>query len=154
LARTVIPDVATLKSYVGHAFEPSSWVLIDQARIDAFAAATGDAQWIHCDPERARRESPFGTTIAHGNLTLSLTPLLLSECVEVKGVRLMVNSGIDHVRLRAPVPAGSRVRLQGAFASVRELRGGGARVTYRCAIEVEGQERPAAFGDFNVVYYP
>ena len=100
MARTVIPDIATLKDYVGHEFGPSDWVLIDQARIDDFARATGDDQWIHCDPERAKRESPFGTTIAHGHLTLSMAPLLLSQSVEVKGVRLMVNPGIEHVRLR------------------------------------------------------
>lgn len=154
MARTVIPEISALKGLVGHEFEPSPWVLVDQARIDAFARATGDEQWIHCDPERAKRESPFGTTIAHGNLTLSMAPLLLHQCVEVRGVRLMVNPGIEHVRLRAPVRSGSRVRLRGSLLAVRELKGGAARATYRCSIEVEGESRPAAFGDFHVVYYP
>jgi acyl dehydratase len=154
LARTVIPEISALKRFVGHEFEPSPWVLVDQARVDAFAQATGDQQWIHCDPERAKRESPFGTTIAHGNLTLSLVPGLLTECVEVRGVRLMVNPGIEHVRLRAPVRVGSQVRLRGSLMAVRELKGGGARATYRCSIEVEDETRPAAFGDFHVVYYP
>jgi len=154
LPRTVIPDIPALKRFVGHEFDPSPWVLVDQARIDDFARATGDEQWIHCDPERARRESPFGTTIAHGNLTLSLAPYLLNQCVEVRGVRLVVNPGIEHVRLRAPVRVGSRVRLRGSLIAVRELKGGAARATFRCAIEVEGETRPAAFGDFHVVYYP
>jgi acyl dehydratase len=154
MPRTLIPDISALKDFVGHEFEPSEWVLVDQARIDAFAAATGDRQWIHVDPERARRESPFGTTIAHGHLTLSLAPMLLQQSIEVKGVGMMVNPGIEHVRLRSPVRSGSRVRLRGSLAHVRELRGGAARVTYRCFFEVEGEERPAAFGDFHVVYYP
>ena len=154
MARTVIPEISALKRFVGHEFEPSPWVLVDQPRIDAFARATGDEQWIHCDPERAQRESPFGSTIAHGNLTLSMAPMLLNQCVEVRRVRLMVNPGIEHVRLRAPVRVGSRVRLRGSLTSVRELKGGAARATYRCAIEVEGEARPAAFGDFHVVYYP
>ncbi len=154
MARVVIPDILSLKHFVGREFEPSHWVLVDQARIDAFAEATGDRQWIHCDPERARRESPFGTTIAHGHLTLSLAPMLLQQCIEVKGVRLMVNPGIEHVRLRSPVPSGSRVRMRGSLAHVRELKGGAARATYRCVIEVEGEDKPAAFGDFHVVYFP
>jgi acyl dehydratase len=154
MARTVIPDIASLKDYVGHAFEPSEWVLVDQARIDAFAEATGDRQWIHCDPERARKDSPFGTTIAHGHLTLSLAPMLLQQSIEVKGVRLMVNPGIEHARLRSPVPAGSRVRMRGELTAVRELKGGAARVTFRCTLEVEGEAKPAAFGDFHVVYFP
>jgi acyl dehydratase len=154
MARTVIPDIAALKDYVGHDFEPSEWVLVDQARIDAFALATGDDQWIHTDPERARRESPFGTTIAHGHLTLSLAPLLLSQSVEVKGARLMVNPGIEHVRLRSPVRSGARVRMRGVLTAVRDLKGGAARATFRCTMEVEGEARPAAFGDFHVVYFP
>ena len=154
MARTVIPDISALKDYVGHAFEPSEWVTVDQARIDAFAVATGDDQWIHTDPERARRESPFGTTIAHGHLTLSLAPLLLSKCIEVKGVRMLVNPGIEHVRLRSPVRSGARVRMRGLLTAVRDLKGGAARVTFRCTMDVEGEERPAAFGDFHVVYFP
>jgi acyl dehydratase len=154
MGRIEIPDIASLKDFVGREFEPSDWVLVDQARIDAFAEATGDRQWIHCDPERARRESPFGGTIAHGHLTLSLAPMLLQQSIEVKGVRLMVNPGIEHVRLRSPVPSGTRVRMRGSLTHVRDLRGGAARATYRCFIEVEGEERPAAFGDFHVVYYP
>jgi acyl dehydratase len=154
MARTVIPDIATLKDYVGQELGPSDWVLIDQQRIDDFARATGDDQWIHCDPERAKRESPFGTTIAHGHLTLSLAPLLLSQAVEVKGVRMLVNPGIEHVRLRSPVRSGSRVRMRGVLSAVRELKGGAARATFRCTMEVEGESRPAAFGDFHVVYFP
>lgn len=154
MARTVIPDISALKDFVGRALEPSDWVCVDQARIDAFAEATGDRQWIHVDPERARRESPFGVTIAHGHLTLSLAPMMLQQCVEVKGVRLLVNPGIEHVRLRSPVRVGSNVRMRGSISHVRELKGGAARVTFRCTIEVEGANKPAAFGDFHVVYFP
>lgn len=154
MARTLIPDISALKGYVGHQFDSSEWVTVDQARIDAFAEATGDRQWIHVDPERARRDSPFGRTIAHGHLTLSLAPMLLQQSVEVKGVRMMVNPGVEHARLRAPVPSGSRVRMRASLVGVRDLKGGAARAVFRCVIEVEGETKPAAFGDFHVVYFP
>lgn len=153
MAQTVL-DIAELPTSIGREFGPSDWIVIDQRRIDLFADATGDHQWIHTDPERASRESPFGKTIAHGHLTLSLAPWLLSQLLEVKGVGWMVNPGFDNVRLRAPVPVDSRVRMSATLEKARVIRGGGVRVTYRIRYETDGRERAAALGSVNVVYYP
>jgi acyl dehydratase len=127
---------------------------ITQERIDLFAEATGDHQWIHVDAERARRESPFGTTIAHGHLTLSLAPTLLAQVLEVKGARLLVNPGVERMRFRAPVRCGDRIRMRATLRKLRELRGGALHATLRITFEVEGTDKPAAFGDALVVYYP
>ena len=110
-----IPDVRSLKQYIDHPVGPSRWVTITQKKIELFAEATGDEQWIHVDEERARLESPFGGPIAHGFLTLSLAPMLLAELLVVDGVALTVNYGTDKIRLHTPVPAGSRVRMTGSI---------------------------------------
>jgi len=152
-ARTVTPDIASLESLEGVELGPSEWIEISQERIDAFADATGDDQWIHTDPERARRESPFGGTIAHGHLTLSLAPRLLRDILEVEGARFLVNPGIERVRLRAPVRAGDRVRMRATVTKVREIRGGAIRANLHLVFEIEGEKRPAAFGDVLLVLY-
>jgi acyl dehydratase len=150
----VIPDVHALRSFVGKKLGTSDWLEMTQQRIDRFAEATGDAQWIHVDPERAKRESPFGATIAHGYLTLSLAPYLFGQIVEVKGTRMTVNPGVEHMRLRAPVRCGDRVRLHATLKDVRDVPGGAMRVTITLQFEIEGQSRPAANGDAALVYYP
>ena len=150
----VIPDVTALRDWVGKKLGTSDWLEMTQRRIDLFAEATGDQQWIHVDTERARRESPFGTTIAHGYLTLSLAPFLFGQIVEVKGARMIVNPGIEHMRLRAPVHCGDRVRLHATLKDLREIPGGALRATITLQYEIEGQDRPAAFGDAALVYYP
>ena len=152
-ASTVVPDIRSLESLVGKELGVSEWREITQERIDAFAEATGDRQWIHTDPERAARESPFGGTVAHGHFTLSLAPMLITEILDVKGVRFIVNPGFERVRLRAPVRAGSRLRMRAALTHYRALPDGAARVTLRFHFEVEGGKRPVAFGDCFVVYY-
>jgi acyl dehydratase len=150
----VIPDVSALRSFVGKKLGVSDWLEMTQERIDRFAEATGDTQWIHVDPERAKRESPFGTTIAHGYLTLSLAPYLYGQIVQVKGTRMTVNPGVEHMRLRAPVRCGDRVRLHATLKDVRDIPGGAVRVTITLTFEVEGQSRPAANGDAALVYFP
>jgi acyl dehydratase len=150
----VIPDVSALRSFVGKKLGTSDWLEMSQERIDRFAEATGDAQWIHVDPERAKRESPFGTTIAHGYLTLSLAPYLFGQIVQVKGTRMTVNPGVEHMRLRAPVRCGDRLRLHATLKDVRDIPGGAMRVTITLAFEIEGQSRLAANGDAALVYYP
>jgi acyl dehydratase len=152
-ARTVVPDLASLDSLVDKELGTSDWVEISQERIDAFAAVTGDDQWIHTDPERARRESPFGGTIAHGHLTISLAARLLRDVFEVKGARFVVNPGIEKVRLRSPVHAGDRVRMRATVKKVRKIRGGAVRATLHMVVEIEGEKRPAAFGDVLLVFY-
>ncbi|CAG1007821.1 3-hydroxybutyryl-CoA dehydratase [Myxococcaceae bacterium] len=151
---TVVKDIQSLKPLVGTRLGSSDWVTITQEQIQAFADATGDHQWIHCDVERARRESPFKGTIAHGYLTLSLAPALMPQVVRVEGVRMGVNYGAEKLRLPAPVPAGSRLRMSADLKDVRDLPGGGARATYGLAFEVEGQTKPVCVVDVIFVYYP
>ena len=119
----------------------SSWLEISQDRVNTFADATDDHQWIHVDPERAAG-GPFGATIAHGYLTLSLLIPLWSELLTVEGISMAVNYGLNKVRFPAPVPTGSRIRAHGAIASVTEVKGG-AEVVVDLTVEIEGQTKPA-----------
>jgi acyl dehydratase len=126
----------------------SSWHPIEQRSIDLFAEATGDHQWIHVDPEQAAL-GPFGTTIAHGYLSLSMLPMLLSEVVNVTDAQMGVNYGIERVRFTAPVPSGSEVRLKAKLLG-GERRGEGVRYRVGVEVEIKGSERPALVGE--VVY--
>jgi acyl dehydratase len=119
----------------------SSWLEITQDRVHTFADATDDHQWIHVDPERAK-DGPFGVPIAHGYLTLSLLIPLWSELLEVRGIAMAVNYGLNKVRFPAPVPVGSKIRVHGAVASAAEVKGG-AEVTVDLTVEIEGQAKPA-----------
>jgi acyl dehydratase len=123
----------------------TDWVTLDQDRINKFAEATGDHQWIHVDPEMAA-QGPFGGTIAHGYLSLSLLPGLLPEVLTVEGARMGINYGIDRVRFTAPVPVGSRVRLKAKLASA-ERRGEGVLYKLGVEVEIEGAEKPALVGE-------
>ena len=131
---------------VGQKLGASDWLAIDQARIDQFASATGDHQWIHVDPERAR-SGPFGGTIAHGYLTLSLVNAFLPQLIEVRGIAMGVNYGCEKVRFPAPVRTGSRVRGVGEIVAVEDVKGGAVQVTVRVSVEIEGSERPACVVD-------
>jgi acyl dehydratase len=129
----------------------SSWVRIDQRHIDLFAEATGDHQWIHVDPEAAA-QGPFGTTIAHGYLTLSLLPALLSEVLRVTDARMGVNYGVERARFTAPVRSGTRVRLNAKLAGTERRRDG---VLFRVGVEIEmeGAEKPALVGEVLYLAY-
>jgi acyl dehydratase len=135
-----------VRSAVGEHLGHSDWHTVDQERVDRFADATGDHQWIHVDPERAGRESPFGTTIAHGYLTLSLIPWLIGEVVAYEGVKMGVNYGCNKVRFPAPVKVGSRVRAGAELISVEEVAGG-LQLVNRVTIEVEGAEKPSCVAE-------
>jgi len=135
-----------VRSAVGEHLGYSDWHGIEQERIDRFADATGDHQWIHVDPERASRESPFGTTIAHGYLTLSLIPWLMGEVVSYEGVKMGVNYGCNKVRFPAPVKVGSRVRAGAELVSVEDVPGG-VQLVNRVTIEVEGAEKPSCVAE-------
>jgi acyl dehydratase len=150
----IIPDVAALPEYEGQDLGTTDWRGIDQAQIDAFATATGDHQWIHVDRKRAERESPFGTTIAHGYLTLALAPVLLPDLLVVQNCSQIVNYGIDKLRLREPVPSDSRVRLAASIKNVRRVRGGAMRLSLAIRFEVEGAKRPACTGELIFVHFP
>ena len=130
----------------------SDWVAVTQERIQQFADATGDRQWIHLDVERAARESPFGTTIAHGFLTLSLVSMLLRDAIRISGLRLAVNCGLNRVRFTAPLPAGARIRARIAPASVSEI-GGSIQVVWAVTIEREAVEKPCCVLEWIVRYY-
>jgi acyl dehydratase len=137
----VVRGSAGLRAVVGAALGPTDWLRVDQRRIDAFADVTGDHQWIHVDPERASG-STFGSTIAHGYLTLSLCNYFLPRLIAVEGVSMGVNYGADKVRFPAPVPAGSRIRGRGEVGACRDVPGG-VQVTILITAEVEGGDKPA-----------
>lgn len=130
----------------------SNWHLVDQDRVNLFADATDDHQWIHVDPERAAA-GPFGSTIAHGYLTLSLAPVLLHDVLEVEGMGFGVNYGCNRVRFPAPLKVGSRVRLGAEVAKVEEVSGGGVQVTLGLTIEAEGSEKPCCVAEVVYRYY-
>jgi acyl dehydratase len=138
--------VEELKTQVGKELGTSSWVTIEQDRIDTFAEATGDHQWIHVEPERAK-DGPFGSTIAHGFLTLSLIPALSWEVYTIEGARLSVNYGLNKLRFITPVKVGSRVRAHLTVASVEDVPGDALQVAMNVTIELEGAEKPAAVAE-------
>lgn len=151
---TLIPGPERIKDFVGREFGTSDWVAITQERIDTFADATGDHQWIHCDVERARRESPFKTTIAHGYLTISLAPALLAELIVVEKCGTVVNTGIEKLRLSTPVPSGSRVRMSAKLLSARSLPRGGVRATFFIRFETDRATKPACQAQVTYLYFP
>jgi len=136
----------------GTALGTSAWLDIDQARIDAFAACTGDHQWIHVDPARAK-DGPFGATIAHGYLTLSLVNMFMPEIVEVRGFSAGLNVGMDRTRFLSPVVVGSRIRGAGEVISAEEVKGGAIQAVIRVTVEIEGGSKPACVADTLSRYY-
>jgi acyl dehydratase len=149
---TVFNTPADLKSAEGQHLGYSDWLEITQDRIDKFADATGDHQWIHVDPERAKK-GPFGACIAHGYLTQSLVNLFLPQIVVVKGISMGVNYGADRLRFPAPVPVGSRIRAGGELTKVEDVKGG-VQTTVRVTVEIEGGDRPGCVIDTISRFYP
>jgi acyl dehydratase len=149
----VFADFDAVKAAVGQEVGVSDWVLVSQERIDRFAEATGDDQWIHVDVERARRELPYGTTIAHGLLTLSLLPSFFRTVLRIEGVRNSLNYGSNRVRYLSPVPAGSRLRGRIGIGEAVDVAPDGLRVTYHTTIEIEGGDRPACVADTIGVHF-
>jgi acyl dehydratase len=147
VAAIEVEGIEGLKGMLGREVGPSEWREVTQEDIDAFADLSGDHQWIHVDVGRAKDESPFGTTIAHGNLTLSLIDGMRGELIASSGFRLGVNYGWNRVRFPAPVPAGSRVRTRAEVVEVEEVGGGWWQVVTRFTVEVEGSEKPACVAD-------
>ncbi|MEU6525917.1 MaoC family dehydratase [Streptomyces sp. NPDC046924] len=147
----IFTSVDELKAAVGEQLGYTDWLEVDQKRIDLFAEATGDHQWIHVDPEKAAA-GPFGTTIAHGYLTLSLLPLFGPQLLSVEGVKMGVNYGTNKVRFPAPVPVGSRVRATAKVTAVDEVAGG-VQVTTAFTVEREGGEKPVCVAESVARYY-
>ncbi|MEE1832725.1 MaoC family dehydratase [Streptomyces sp. SP17KL33] len=147
----IFTSAEELKAAVGESLGYSDWLEVDQKRIDLFAEATGDHQWIHVDPEKAAA-GPFGTTIAHGYLTLSLLPLFVPQVLKVDNVKMGVNYGTNKVRFPAPVPVGSRLRATATLQDVTEV-GGGVQVTAAVVVEREGGEKPVCVAESVSRYY-
>ena len=147
IPKSVAHGIDDVRALVGQLVGPSEWHEVTQAMIDQFADLTGDHQWIHVDVERAKAESPYGTTVAHGNLTLSLIDGLRKGLTEWSGFKLGVNYGWNKIRFPAPVPAGSRVRGYAQIVEVSDLGGGWHQVVTRLTVEVDGNEKPACVAD-------
>jgi acyl dehydratase len=143
---------ADMKAHVGQEIGTSDWVTVDQAMIDKFADATGDHQWIHVDVERAKKEMPGGSTIAHGFLTLSLIAGLAHQTHDILGRSRGINYGSDRVRFTSPVPSDSRVRLHQKLLKVEDIEGG-VRMTFENRMEIEGQTRPALVAETIALAY-
>ncbi|MFJ8231140.1 MaoC family dehydratase [Streptomyces sp. NPDC094448] len=148
----VFTSAAELRSGVGEPLGRSDWLEVGQERIDLFAEATGDHQWIHVDPVRAA-DGPFGTTVAHGYLTLSLLPLLVPQVLRVEGMKMGLNYGTDKVRFPAPVPVGSRLRAAVTLTRVETAGDGGVQVTALVTVEREGGEKPVCVAESVSRYY-
>jgi acyl dehydratase len=144
---TTVNGIEELKALAGQTIGPSDWREVTQGDIDTFAALSRDHQWIHVDVERAKTESPFGTTVAHGNLTLSMIDGFRPELLESTGFKLGVNYGWNKIRFPAPVPAGSRIRASVETLSVDDLGGGWHQITQKWTVEVEGSEKPACVAE-------
>ena len=137
-----------LRTKVGQEVGVSSWLEITQEQIDKFAEVTGDRQWIHVDPERAKRESPYGATIAHGFLTVSMLSRLISEAIVMEGsYKLRVNYGFNKLRFTGAVPSGSRIRGRFSLLSIKEVEGG-VELSWQSTVEVEGRDKPALVAEW------
>jgi acyl dehydratase len=147
MALVTASGIDGLKALIGQEVGPSDWREVTQELIDKFAEVSGDDQWIHVDVERAKRESPFGTTIAHGNLTLSIIDGLRLDLIESDGFALGVNYGWNKVRFPAPVPAGSRVRATAEVVSVDDVGGNWWQIVTRFKVQVEGSDKPACVAE-------
>ncbi|WP_020652184.1 MaoC family dehydratase [Massilia niastensis] len=145
-------QLGELAALAGAEVAVSDWFDVGQGRIGAFAEATDDRQWIHVDPERCRRESPFGGPVAHGFLTLSLLPAMLESALAIGGMRMGVNYGLNKVRFPAPLPSGSRVRARWTLAAVDPVAGG-LQLTWDASIEREGGDRPVCVAEFLIRCY-
>jgi acyl dehydratase len=147
MAQVVANGIDELKALIGQEIGPSEWREVTQELIDKFAEVSGDDQWIHVDVERAKKESPFGTTIAHGNLTLSMIDGFRLDLLKSEGFVLGVNYGWNKVRFPAPVPAGSRLRATAEVVSADEVGGNWWQIVTRFKVEVEGNEKPACVAE-------
>ncbi|MGC1800760.1 MAG: MaoC family dehydratase [Solirubrobacterales bacterium] len=147
MAPVQVEGIEGLKALQGETIGPSDWREVTQRDIDTFADLTGDHQWIHTDVERAKKESPFGTTVAHGNLTLSLIDGLRIELLRSTGFKLGVNYGWNKVRFPAPVPSGARIRATAEVVEIDDVGGGWWQIVTRFTVEVEGNDKPACVAD-------
>jgi acyl dehydratase len=149
---TIVQGTAGLRDLVGQHLGYSDYLEVGQERVNQFAEATGDHQWIHVDVERANRESPFGGPIAHGYLTLSLGPLLVPQVIQVQGISMAVNYGSEKIRFPSPVPVGAKLRVGVECVAVTEIKGG-VQVTMRMTFETEDATKPSCVAENVYRYY-
>jgi len=148
----IVRSLEDAKVFEGKEIGVSDWMMVDQERIDRFAQATDDFQWIHVDPERAKAEMPTGTTIAHGYLLIALMPALINQFVRFEGFERAINYGLNKVRFKQMVPAGSRVRMRSMLKSAR-IRAGALQVILENYLEIEGEKRPACVTETIAMYF-
>jgi acyl dehydratase len=154
LAPLIFESSSALKDFVGREIAVTDWLTITQERIDVFAEATEDRQWIHIDRERAERESPFKATIAHGFLTLSLVSHFMQQAIKIRdGLRMAVNYGLNRVRFTSPVRSGSRIRARIVLLSSKDLEQQSVEAVFTVTIESEGSEKPCCVAESIVRYY-
>jgi acyl dehydratase len=154
LAALIFESVNALKDFVGREIAVTDWLAVTQERINLFAEATEDRQWIHVDRARAERESPFKTTIAHGFLTLSLVAHFMQQAIKIRdGLRMAVNYGLNRVRFMSPVRSGSRIRARIVLLALKDLAGGAVEAVFTVTIECEGSEKPCCVAESIVRYY-
>ncbi len=153
MAKREFPHPNEMPKYVGQEIGVSDWVEVSQDRINRFADATGDHQWIHVDVERAKKDMPGGKTIAHGFLTLSLIPMLSHQISHINSVRNSINYGCNKVHFASPLPAGSKVRARAKLIAADPMDGGGVRLANQVTIEIEGQERSACVAKTMSIVY-
>jgi acyl dehydratase len=149
----VVNGIEGVKALVGQEIGASDWMEITQERINLFADATGDHQWIHIDPARAAKELPTGKTIAHGFLTLSLLPMLMGQIMRIDGIARGINYGSNRVRFTNMVPVGSKVRARQTLKSVDTLKDGGLQMINEVTVDIDGQSRPALVAETITVVY-
>jgi acyl dehydratase len=147
MPKIVIPGIDRLKDWVGKEVAVTEWMTVTQEHFDEFADATGDDQWIHVDRERAARESPYGVTVAHGFLTLSLLPHFFKEAVEIERARMGINYGLNRVRFTGPVPAASRVRARFRLASAEDIEQG-VQMVWNVTVDLEGADKPVLVAEW------
>ncbi len=152
MGKLIINSYEEFEAYLGQELGTSDWLQVDQDRINLFADATLDHQWIHVDTERAKEESPYKSTIAHGYLTLSLLPYLWDQIIEVNNIKMLVNYGMDKMRFGQPVVTGSRVRMSTKLHNIQNLRGV-CKTEVAFKIEIENQRKPALEGIATFLYY-
>ena len=152
MPKVLFDSLDALRAKIGQEVAVGDWVTVTQEQINRFADATGDHQWIHLDTQRAAAESPYGTTIAHGFLTLSLLPRLMADALQLPKAKMSVNYGLNRVRFAAPVPAGKRVRARITLLGIEEVKGG-VQMSWKVQIEVEGNEKPACIAETLARHY-
>ncbi len=140
--------LSDLKKFIGNPFPDGEWYIITQQMINDFASATKDRQWIHVDEQRAKKESPFKTTVAHGFMSVAMISKMLEELFTVKSVTMGLNYGLNKVRFPNPVPVNSQLRMKTTLQNVEDLANNGKKVTFNCIIEIKGQKKPACIAEF------